>query len=109
MRVIRAGRSWSRFEAEQRCLFLLRRHQALLLALPIFFFLHFAFVVFSFAFGECDFTFDKMALPVHCGANAGVTFLLHGGENIRQLTIFQQQFTCAGGIGDEMRGDTLQW
>ena len=50
--------------------------------------MHFAFVVFGLAFGEGDFTFNKMAFPVHRSADAGVTFLLHGGKNIRQLAIF---------------------
>ena len=55
----------------------------LFFTLPIFFFFDFAFVVFCFAFGECDFAFHQMAFPVHRGANTGVTFLLHGGKNIR--------------------------
>lgn len=77
---------------------------ALLLALPVTIFVILAFVVFSFTFGESNFTLYQVAFPVHGGANAGVTFLLHSGFYFVELAAMKQQFATAVGLGDKVRG-----
>ena len=54
-------------------------HDALLLAVPVALFVVHSLVVMGLAFGQRDFTFYQVMLPIQRGADAGETLLVDAG------------------------------
>lgn len=78
--------------------------QALLLALPILFFLGGAFVEFLFAFGEGEIEFGSAPLPMHVERHQGVAALFSGADEAAELAIVQQQLAGTDRIGLDVSG-----
>lgn len=79
-------------------------HRPLFLAVPIPFFLGIALVVKLFTFGEGDFAFDQVFLPVKRCRHHCVPLLLHRFTQIFNLLLLEQQFAGANGIADKVGG-----
>ena len=77
-------------------------HQPFFVPLPILVAGAGAFVVLLLPLAQGNFALNLVALPVQGGGHAGVTLLLGGDKNLRQLTRVQQQFAQPLWLGDDM-------
>ena len=77
-------------------------HDPLLVDIPLPLLDRGALVVGLLARGKRDLAFDQVGLPVHPGADAGLSLLLGRGKKAGQLLLVQQQATGAGGVGNDM-------
>ena len=62
-------------------------HDALLLAIPVGLFVVHSLVVMGLAFGQRDFTFYQVMLPIQRGADAGETLLVDAGLEIVEFAL----------------------
>lgn len=62
-----------------------------------------AFVVFLLAFTQGDLAFDEVVFPIQAQGYAGITFLLHGAEQLAQFALVQKQLPGSSRVGDDVR------
>ena len=75
-------------------------HNPLLLTIPVTLFVVIALIEIRLTFGQGDLNFNQMGLPIHRGADAGVTLLVDSSFQLVQFTAIEQQLARANRLGD---------